>query len=107
MRRSRSRRVAQGAARDHTLWAAERALDAACERVPYPEDAAALRPLAEDAAAPAVRHEIRWREAYWPSWRVPRTPRPDIDGTDAPARPLISADQVNRGPDTPERIAAV
>ena len=47
----------------HALYAASRAMDAAFARVPYPDGAPALRPLAEDADSPEVQRELAWQQA--------------------------------------------
>jgi hypothetical protein len=48
---------------DKAAWGAvSRALDAAFERVEYPEDARSFRPLDEDLATEPVQTELRWQE---------------------------------------------
>ena len=48
---------------DKAAWGAvSRALDAAFERVEYPEDARSFRPLDEDLATKPVQTELRWQE---------------------------------------------
>lgn len=44
-------------------WAVSRCLDAAFDRVPYPDDATSFRPVEEDAASPGVRREMEWHLA--------------------------------------------
>lgn len=45
---------------DTAWWTTSRLLDAAFERVPYPAEATAFRPVIEDAQHETVRQELRW-----------------------------------------------
>jgi hypothetical protein len=52
--------AAAGSAED-VQWAVERGIDAAYDRVPYPEDVGVFRPLEVDTAKPAVQEELLWQ----------------------------------------------
>ncbi|KRC66081.1 hypothetical protein ASE12_15740 [Aeromicrobium sp. Root236] len=54
--------VARAGPRDATIWASQRAIDAAYARVPRSEGAATFRPLDEDTAMPVVQSEFRWQD---------------------------------------------